>query len=478
MSTIKDPILFSKHFKIDPTVMVDAGLGDPFLNVDTQLFIDPVLLAKSGNTQISDAGYAAFRKHFDNYVRLLAMSEKEGDAPWRGAAKLLNLDEPPENGLGYGGKRRAGASRPDNVQLAIMRTSKEIIQLGAKDPEMISLMGFFEENVGPDTISDFTTRAILAQLAALTADFCKANGIELHESPDHPGVLLPRYDRPEGGASYIVLVPRDVVRDLPIARDWGDIERAAMENACIRDRVNAMLAGIVQPTVADRKHALRSAALGSAKDFDDFLAAVKEHTDSYDPNLDALGYYKLKQILSDGVADLKRDQQYDVEGKGAEEILRLVLDTIEVFRRHVEDGNLWEELWLGDKPKKERAGQLIYYAIADCFCLANNVDISPEANMGGGPIDFKFSKGYNARVLVEMKRSGGTVVHGYEKQLEFYKNASQTDWAVFVVLDFGDLGGKLEAIQKIRQLRLEAGERAAEIIVIDAQKKASSSKRE
>jgi hypothetical protein len=55
--------------------------------------------------------------------------------------------------------------------------------------------------------------------------------------------------------------------------------------------------------------------------------------------------------------------------------------------------------------------------------------------MGGGPIDFKFSSGYNARVLVEMKRSGGTVVHGYEKQLEFYKTASQTEFAVFVVIE-------------------------------------------
>ena len=65
----------------------------------------------------------------------------------------------------------------------------------------------------------------------------------------------------------------------------------------------------------------------------------------------------------------------------------VVIDTINIFKHHVESGNLWEELWLGDKPKKERAAQLIYYAIADCFCKANDIDISPEANMGGGPID-------------------------------------------------------------------------------------------
>jgi hypothetical protein len=97
--------------------------------------------------------------------------------------------------------------------------------------------------------------------------------------------------------------------------------------------------------------------------------------------------------------------------------------------------------------------------------------------MGGGPIDFKFSSGYQARVLVEMKRSGGAVVHGYEKQLEFYKTASQTEFAVFAIIDYGDLGNKLYEIRRIRDERLKNGERASEIAVIDATRKASASKR-
>jgi hypothetical protein len=131
-----------------------------------------------------------------------------------------------------------------------------------------------------------------------------------------------------------------------------------------------------------------------------------------------------------------------------------------------------------ESPKKERASQLIYYAIADAFCKANNVDISPEANMGGGPIDFKFSKGYHARVLVEIKRSGGTVVHGFEKQLEFYRGAAQTDFAIFVIFDYGDLGQKLAKILGIQKTRRDNGERASDIIVIDARPKASARKRQ
>lgn len=163
--------------------------------------------------------------------------------------------------------------------------------------------------------------------------------------------------------------------------------------------------------------------------------------------------------------------------KGPDALREFVLSTIGQFKHHVENGNLWEELWMGDKPKKERAAQLIYFAIADCFCIANNVDVSPEANMGGGPIDFKFSDGYKARVLVEMKRSSGTVKHGYEKQLEIYKEASRTNFGIFVVMDFGDLGQKLREIQAIRKKRLNNGEKASDIIVIDATKKESASKR-
>lgn len=477
MARIANPILFSKYFGIDPKALDDAGLIDPFLNVDTQLFIDPVLLDKSSNAIIAKDGIAAFRQHFSNFVRLLAICKREGDPAWIGAWRLLDLQEPPENGLGYGGSGTSGSSRPDHVRSAMMRTAKEIIALGADDPEMISLMGFFEEEVGPDTISDFTTRVITTQLGQITREFCESQGISLDDVPDSVGLRLPRYIAADGKTKHIMLVPRDIVRDLPVANDWSDIEAAAYENRKIRDRVNVMLGSIAKPTVRDRKAALKRAALESSDTFEDFLEAVKEHTASYDPTVDALGYYKIKCILADGASALKTGQSYDIAAD-PEALRDFVLQTVVMFQHHVENGNLWEELWIGDQPKKERAAQLIYYALADCFCMANNVDVSPEANMGGGPIDFKFSKGYNARVLVEMKRSSGTVVHGYEKQLEIYKDASRTNFGIFVVMDYGKLGSKLAKIKKIRQRRLDNGEAASEIIVINARKKVSASKRD
>lgn len=477
MALVQNPTLFSKYFGIKASDLDAAGLIDPFIDVDTQLFIDPVLLEKSTIAEISGEGISTFREHFNNFIRLITISGREGDAAWRAAEKLLDLREPPENGLGYGGSGRSGSSRPEVVRDAIMRTTKEVVTLGSKDPEMISLMGFFEENVGPDTISDFTTRVIIIPLARLTAAFCAAHNIAVSDTPALPGYPLPRVIDKAGKEKFVVLVPKDIVRELPIANDWGDIEAAVTQNARIRQAVNSMLAGIARPTVADRKEAFRAIALQSPQNFEDFLAAVKEHVRTYDPNLDSLAYYRMKSIFASGFEGLKAGAGYDLS-KGPEEIHRLVLDTLNFFKQHVENGNLWEELWIGDKPKKERAAQLIYYAIADAFCHANNVDISPEANMGGGPIDFKFSSGYRARVLVEMKRSGGTVRHGYEKQLEIYLDASRTNYGIFVVLDFGDLGKKLDQIVAIQTSRRAAGERASDIVVIDATRKLSASKRD
>lgn len=475
MATVQNPTLFSRHFAVPVGALDAAGLIDPFIDVDTPLFIDPVLLATSSRKEISEAAYGAFRTHFSNFIRLLTISKTEGDAPWRAARQLLDLREPAENGLGYGGSGRSGSSRPDEVREAIMRTSKEVITLGASDPEMISLMGFFEENVGPDTISDFTTRVIVDQLAEITAQFCEQHGISLDEVEHLPGRRLPTFMQ-SGATKAIVLVPKDIVRDLPIANDWGEISAAIEQSDKVRRGVNALLGGIAKPTVADRKEAMRAFALQSPATFAEFLAAVKEHVRLYDPNLDTLSYFKMKSIFAEGFGDLKHSNPYDVR-KGPEEIRRAVFDSLELFKHHVEKGNLWEELWSKDRPKKERASQLIYFAIADAYCKANNIDISPEANMGGGPVDFKFSVGYNARVLVEMKRSSGTVRHGYQKQLEFYREAASSEHAIYVIMDFGDLGDKLDQITQIQAQRRAEGLRASDIIVIEATKKASASKR-
>jgi hypothetical protein len=174
MASVQNPTLFSAYFGVPSKALAAAGMIDPFLDADVPLFIDPVLLEKSSNKTINTTAIDRFRKHFEIFVRMLTISEAENDAAWKAARRQLDLREPPENGLGYGGSGRSGSSRPEEIREAILRTTKDIVTLGANDPEMISLMGFFEEDVGPDTISDMTTTVIMEDLAAITEAFCQS----------------------------------------------------------------------------------------------------------------------------------------------------------------------------------------------------------------------------------------------------------------------------------------------------------------
>ncbi|WP_073973280.1 hypothetical protein [Erythrobacter donghaensis] len=476
MAKVANPVLFSQYFGLKPGTLHAAGLIDPFIRVDTPLFIDPLLLEKSSFPKISGDAFAAFKEHFSNFIRLLAISQNEGDAPWRGAKLLLNLAEAPSNGLGYGSTSKSGSSRPDKVQHAIIRTASQIVHLGSRDPEMISLMPFFEEDVGPDTMSDFTTHVIAPYLAEITRDFCKANGVPIEQNDLCPGIELPMYADASGAKKATLLVPQDIVRDLPIANSRADIEASISHNTIFRGDLNRFFSAMTKKTVEERKSAIKELALSSKEAFEEFLEMVKDFNHHYDPNDDALGYYKMRDVLAKGLEDLKTPVHFDLS-KGPDEVERVALAAIELFKHHVENGNLWEELWIDGSPKRERAAQLLFFAIADAFCKANNIDISPEANMGGGPVDFKFSAGYKCRVVVEMKRSTGTVKSGYEKQLEIYKAAAQTNRGIFVIMDFGRMGAKLRQITRIQQIRLDRGEQASKIVVIDAKRKISASKR-
>lgn len=466
------PILFSAYFDTDPGAFDEAGLLDPYINTDTPLFIDPLLLDKSSNRVLATEGLQQFRDHFQTLVRLLTIVEEEGDPAWLAAERQLSLREPAENGLGYSRSARAGTSRPKSIRLQLLQTTRKIIKLGSKDPEMLSLMGFLEPGVGSDTISDFTTKAMTEALARITHDFCKSVGVDLREN-DLSQISLPILPR-HGQNKPFVLIPRDILRDLPITDSWHDVWEAAAYNDALRQRVSKLLAGIIEPTIKEQKEAIKRAVTQSSDIFDEFLKVVKSAATSYDENQDIMGYYAFRKLLTDAPL-IPSIVAYDVR-KGPDEILKVIIDALGVFKHHVENGNLWEALWAGAQPKRERASQLLFFAIADAYCRANNVDISGEPNMGGGPVDFKFSDGYNAKVIVELKRSSGSVVHGYEQQLERYKKASQTNYAVFVVIDYGHNSQKIRQIHQLQEQAILQGHRTSEIFIIDAKKKPSASK--
>ena len=475
MDRLLRPELFSTRYGLPRDALNKENLVDPILNCDTRLFVDPLLIPTSSNPVIRKTGDRLLRQRFEQIIKLVAISSRPGDKAWRTAAELLSLEERPETCLGYGGSGTSGRSRPEEMRQQVLRTIKEIIDLGEKDPSIVSLMGLFEKGIGPDTISDLATNILLPALCEITESFSKTYNIPTRVFPNSKYMNYSLPENPYKDERPVILVPKDIVRHLPLAADWSDIPKVVEEIEEIRESFNRYVGNIAEATIVERKEALRKAAFESLSNFRALMEALINSSSHYDPNTDIFNYYAFRRLLATNLSDfagkIAAPQRQDID-----ELKRIVKDVIEQFRNLVENKNMWELLWDGDRPKRERAAQLLFYGVADMFCKANDVDISPEANMGGGPVDFKFSSGYKGRVLVEVKLSKGQVVHGYKKQLEIYKKAAETNVGILLVVDVGNLGNKLAKIKRLQGYRLSKGEPASDIEVVDGKRRLSASK--
>ena len=473
MAKVSNPILFSDYFSVSHNAIIGSGFIDTFVNVDIERFIDPLLLSESSNPIVKAKALPMFREHFDAFLKLLTLSKSGNQAAWKAAYRQLDLSEPAENGLGYAGSKRKGASRSKSIRLQIMQTCLDILEVGSTNPEMLSLMGFLEEGVGSDTISDFTTHAILPILCEITHNFCAAHNVESSEVEIRGVSYQLPHIRNKDVLQQVVLVPLDITRHLPIAKDMSEVDDVISSNAKLRERVNALLGDITKANQTEKKSALKDIVLHSASELEEFIKGLKERASHYDPNDDFFGYLALIEMLSAGNQFGFRPRK--ISTSNPDEAYQLVLMILEEYRAQIETNNMWELLWQDGKPARERKSQLLFYGLSQIFCEVHNLDVAPEANMGGGPVDFKFSRGHNTKVVVEFKLSKGSVKQGYLRQLERYKEASRIDYGIFVVIDVGNLGKKLVEIRDLQATAKAAGEPYSEIVYIDAKPQVSAS---
>ena len=134
-----------------------------------------------------------------------------------------------------------------------------------------------------------------------------------------------------------------------------------------------------------------------------------------------------------------------------------VIDTmLDAFANFVENNRGWELLWLDDQsPRDERAAQLLFLGIVMHYCRANDIDISPETNIGRGPVDFKVARGFALRAALEMKLvRNGKFWNGLERQLPTYMTAEAIDVGYFIAIAFTEkdidkLAGIAERVSRV-----------------------------
>lgn len=472
MAKVSNPSTVSSHFGINPKLLDSLGVLDVTIAIDTKLFIDPMLLKTSKHSEFNVDAVSQYNNFFIQLIKLLRSSRRKDDVAWRSAERMLSFHEIKGTCLGYGGGSIHGSGFGKKLTTKILETASEIIAIGIEDPDLFPAMALFESDIGPDRLSDMTTNIIEESLKKFNQRILKE--LEIESSHVINGTFLKNPF--EKDLTPIILLPKDILRDLPIASDWDEVVSCARKNAELRQQLNSHVSSIWVAKSKRQKSALKSDALKSVVAFKALLDAIKNITPKpYDFENDPEGIInwtiKGKEFASlFPLAFLHRKPK---------DIYKIVIEIIDQFRHVVEHGGLNKELYQKDKrPRHESSSQRLFFAMAHSYCVANNIDISPEIDTGNGKIDFKFSRGFADRVLVEIKLStNSSLLSGYTKQLEIYKTSQQTTNGIYLVIDVGRMASKDQQLLDLKNEAISKKKPYSEIEFVDGTLKLSASKR-
>lgn len=450
-------ISISQYFSINTKAFNETGAFDAFLDIDSKFFIDPYLLGSSEAPEFKDA-HSKISSRFEKVLILLAQSNQINDIFWKEAEKLLTFREVKGLCIGYSNTGTSGSGIGPKLRTQILITAKKIVDAGIRDPKFFELLGLFEKNIGPDRISDMLAGILKENLYQYSSRIFRMFQI--------PGKSLQAegncYELPINPFNNhpIILMPRDILQNLPTAETCGNIKNLCEANEKIRSLMNSQIGDAWKESVQGSPQTVKHLLKNIGKDFlFDHIELLQGILDlykrlpivRYDYEHDPANQFKFH---SDAIfytenypLDLDRSNY-----KRPEKIMAVALTICKKFKDFIENNGVYKLLYDSNgRPKHESASQLFFFCIANLYCEQNNLDLSPESNAGRGPVDFKISSGYDSKILVEIKlTSNKKLLDGYKHQLLEYQKAEKTIYGIYIVIHI--TGGSEENFKKIQEI--------------------------
>jgi hypothetical protein len=467
---------FADYYGISPEVYATTGAFDPILGIDTQLFIDPRLVLKTSVPEFEES-HQKIAEHFANVMRVVKRIEKKSDPFWKTADSMLTFPEVKGLCIGYAAAGSNGSGMGKELRENLLENVIKIVRAGVDDPVLFELVGIFQDKIGPDRISDMIAKLILPDLISFTQRVCSDCGIPMESCTISK--KLQQEDLPINplDGSPIILVPNEVLRDLPVASDYGDVAVIAEQNQVLRDELNAIVgSSLSHATLSDKKQALRNTFVAHPKILQDLLKAYLTSDPEFydfkgDPAGEVVWYRASREVVEQSPLKLTLPNKPTLD-----DVEKVVLEICDHFRKLVEDNQLARLLY--DKKgqrKHESAAQLLFFGVASAYCTANGLDLSPESDAGRGPVDFKVSNGLVGKVLVEIKlTSNNQLSHGFETQLPIYMKAEGAQRGIYFVIDNG--GYSAARMDKFKALVSDTKPPCPRVIMIDGTLRESASK--
>lgn len=430
---------FSEYYKI--TIKNGDDWFDPLMQSDTKLFIDPLLVTSSNHKHFKKVA-AKITKFFDEGFRLAAKSSPlPNDNLYHVLRSMMKFPEVQELCLGFS-RTTKGAGSGDGYGNEIVSAIYQTISMGLLNIHRFETLGLFNDGIGRDRISDITANIIKEDLIKYTIQIAKRHNIPTKEFFFKQAVFNYKAKRWASGVynlpsnpfyenQAIILVPKRFLLDMPNISPESFLD-------FIWERKNSELRSLFSYRIKadiNKKQIVEIARnrVDWVNQFEQFVARDLELR-SYNFNLDPMGIYQpavggYKYAASNPVS-LKA---FDKKG-----FQKCIDNIINQYCHFIENENGYKLLWNENgKPRREESAQIMFTCVVKQFCKANNIDLSRENNLGRGPVDFKFSQGYQDRASIEIKLArNSNFWNGVNLQLPKYMQVEEINRGYFIVICF------------------------------------------
>ena len=449
-----------------------AGVFDAVMDSDSRYFINITRL-KDAKTPEFFASYEKINSYFHDIALLLDQAKEKTmqDRFYREALRRFTFSE--VNGINLGfSETRYGAAFGERLRKSTISDAFDIIKAGTTQPEFFHLVGLFEENVGPDRLSDMIATIIKEDIRAYSRRINSELGITPENYPNDKfieGIVYNPYKNCE-----LLLLPKEILHELPIAKCWDDIDRVVSENEVIRQEINEII-GLEwsKYTLHEKKAYLKNTIFMVPEKCAKVLQSYRDsHVGECDweSDLDYVAQRIFRGIKNVGFAFLQH-------GAEPPQICsrEALLHIIDIFKDWVENNKGWGEIQDISTGKREKVVQRLIHLGAKEYIAVNNLDISFESDSGRGPVDIKISVGADKSICEVKLSSNPQYLHGYQTQVQEYGKAECTENMFYVFVDVGN-PGKLQTIMAEHEKNKKSGIKCPELIIIDANVKKSASR--
>lgn len=226
------PQRISDIFQISPTLLREYNVYNGFVDIDSELYVDPRLLPHTSVKELQGTDQTVLN-YFDNVLKnILKFLEYQDDCEEKTLKKAeiienLKFPEIPLTGLGYSINHNSGKGIGPKLATNLSTTVIDIVKKGIKDPIIFELAGVFEQKYGADRISDMIFWILLSDLVQFSRRIAK--DLNLPTSKKSTLIGGENYDslpccstriHANPGQGFL-LVPEDILTSLPVARFLG-----------------------------------------------------------------------------------------------------------------------------------------------------------------------------------------------------------------------------------------------------------------